>query len=388
MGLKKTLMDLNTEFDNIRPYNNSEISEAVKLLLSDKGFSKVAPFFLLDKKEQNIEKLLTNINTIEEFQQSFSNPFLDYIINETSNGLTSSGVERIKGKGHLYIANHRDILLDTAFLQLLLQRNDIPTTEITVGDNLMKNALFNVLGKLNKVFTLYRGGGRIQMYKNAILHAKYINNVVRERNESLWIAQRDGRTKNGDDKTQQGLLKMLLGNRRDIVPALQELAIVPVSTSYELEPCLKAKIRETYLIQKNGEYIKDEKEDMHSVATSTLAPKGRIHIGFGKRLNVVLKDIKEKGLSNNEIINTFVDEIDRQIYANYQLWPYNYLAYDLLNNKQNYTAEYTDKDISNFEKYIDETISDIDGDKEILKTIAFEIYANPVKNKLSLNKTK
>jgi len=174
--------------------------------------------------------------------------------------------------------------------------------------------------------------------------------------------------------------------RRDIVPALQELAIVPVSTSYELEPCLKSKVRETYLIRKNGVYIKDEKEDMHSVATSTLAPKGRIHIGFGKRLNLVLKDIKEKELSNNEIINAFVNEIDKQIYGNYKLWPHNYLAYDLLNQSSRFATEYTEKTIQEFKNYITDTISELEGEKKELETIAFEIYANPVVNQYAQGK--
>lgn len=374
-------MDFETEFKDIRPYNDSEVKEAIELLLSDKDFDKVSPFFFAGKNEEQVYSVIRNINTVQEFQQTFANPFLNNLIQETSDGLSSTGLEDIKGKGHLYIANHRDIILDTAFLQLLLQQNKVPTTEIAVGDNLMENTLFSVLGKLNKVFTLKRGGGRIQMYKNAILHAKYINNIVREQNESLWIAQRDGRTKDGSDKTQQGLLKMLLGDRRDIIQALQELAIVPVATSYELEPCFVGKIRETYIIRKEGAYTKSENEDMRSVATSTLAPKGRIHIGFGKRLNIILKDIEKEELSNKDIINRFVDEIDQQIYQNYKLWPYNYLAFDNLNGSRKFENEYSEKDILNFESYVQETISQIEGPKDELKEIAYEIYANPVRNK-------
>ena len=265
-----------------------------------------------------------------------------------------------------------------------MQKKGIDTTEITVGDNLMKNSLFCVLGKLNKVFTLIRGGGRIQMYKNAVLHSKYINHVIKERNESLWIAQRDGRTKDGHDKTQQGLLKMVLGNRRDVVTALQELAIVPVSTSYEFEPCLKGKIREIYITKKDGTYIKTEGEDMHSVATSVLAQKGRIHIGFGKRLNIIFKDIKSRELSNNEIIDQFVQEIDKQIYDNYKLWPYNYLAWDIVNNKQDFLNEYNETDVVNFKAYIQENIVDAEGNRDELEKIALNIYANPVQNKLNI----
>ena len=377
-------MSEHPEFDAIRPFNDSEVPFAIEKLISNENFEKISHFFQPDKDTETVKNSIKQIKTIKEFQHIFSHPFLNYILDTTSDGLSSSGIEDIKLKGHLYIVNHRDIILDTAFLQLLLQINKIDTTEIAVGDNLMKNSLFNVLGKLNKVFTLTRGGGRIEMYKNAVLHSQYINHVIKERNESLWIAQRDGRTKDGNDKTQQGLLKMLLGNRRDVAKALQELAIVPVSTSYELEPCLKGKVREIYLTEKNGEYTKEEGEDMHSVATSVLAKKGRIHIGFGKRLNIIFENIENKDLSNNEIIDQFVQEIDKQIYENYKLWPYNYLAWDIINNKQDFLNEYTDKDKISFEKYIIENIQEIDGEQEELKKIALEIYANPVINKLNI----
>ena len=373
-----------TEFDAIRPYNDSEVPAAIEELISDKNFHKVSHFFQPKKDIELVKKSIREIKTINQFQRIFASNFLDYIANTTTSGLSSSGIEDIKGKGHLYIANHRDIILDTAFLQYLLQKNGIDTTEITVGDNLMENSLFSVLGKLNKVFTLTRGGGRIQMYKNAILHSKYINHVIKERNESLWIAQRDGRTKDGNDKTQQGLLKMLLGDRRDVINALQEIAIVPVSTSYELEPCLKGKVREVYITEKDGSYTKSEGEDMHSVATSVLAPKGRIHIGFGRKLNLIFKDIESKELSNNEIIDQFVQEIDKQIYENYKLWPYNYIAWDIVNNKKDYKNEYTNTDLINFEAYIAENINDIEGDKDKLRKIALNIYANPVQNKVNI----
>ncbi len=374
-------MNSRPEFNNIRPFLDSEVPEAIETLINNKDFEKIEPFLFSGKNHDEKIKLLRKIKTIEEFQKNYSNPFLEYVINESSDGLTVSGIEEIKGKGHLYIANHRDIILDTAFMQLLLQRNNIPTTEITVGDNLMKNDLFKVLGKLNRVFTLKREGSRIEMYNNFILHAQYINNVIRERNESLWIAQRDGRTKDGNDKTQQGLLKMILGDRRDIEAALHELAIVPVAISYELEPCFKSKIRETYITKTTGKYIKSQNEDMNSVATSTIAPKGRIHIGFGKRLNTILNKFDNNTLTNNEIINSFIDEIDYQIYDNYKLWPYNYLAYDILKKANEYSQEYTNEDKETFSNYVNNTILEIDGEKEILKEIAYQIYANPVINK-------
>jgi len=370
-------MDFEKEFEKIRPYNDSEVPEAIDRLISNENFKNVKQF--LGSKEE-----LKQIKTIEEFQTTYSQKFVQKTIDDTTDGLSSSGVEAIRGKGHLFIANHRDIILDSALLQHLLQKKNIPTTEITVGDNLMANPLFHDLGKLNKVFTLSRGGGKIQMYKNAILHSKYIHNLIREKNESLWIAQRDGRTKDGNDKTQQGLIKMLLGDRKDIIPTLKELAIVPVSTSYEYEPCFKGKVREIY-ISLNEEYTKEKNEDMQSSVTSMFAYKGRIHLAFGTPLNKTLSDIENKKLSNIEIVDTYVNEIDKEIYQNYKLWPNNYIAWDILNNKENYTEKYTAENKLKFEKYIAESIKDIEGDKNQIKKIALGIYANPVSNKLSAN---
>jgi len=376
------VMDFEQEFDKIRPYNNSELQPALDKIIADKNFSFISKYLFPEKEINEVISILKSIKTIDEFQLQFSHKFLNNILAETSNGLSSSGVEQIKGKGHLFIANHRDIVLDSAFLQLTLITNDIRTTQITVGDNLAKNPLFKELGKLNKMFILYRGGTKIQMYKNAVLHSKYIHNLVREKNESLWIAQRDGRTKDGNDKTQQGLLKMLLGNRRDIVPALKELDIVPMSISYEFETCFTEKIKETY-IRQYGEYKKPENEDMHCVVAGFFSNKGRVHISFGTPINKIISDIDEENLSNNEIIDVFVKEIDKQIYLNYMLWPYNYIAWDILNKKNNYTDKYTDKEKQDFEKFVSEAIKDIDGNKNQIREIALGIYANPVSNKLA-----
>lgn len=377
-------MNLEHEFDNNRPFNDSEYNSAIESLIASDKFKDLEPFLSVGAKGKDTKEVLREITTIDEFQTVIIYPFVKKIINDTTGGLTSSGVEGIKGKGHLYIANHRDIVLDSAFLQIMLQDNQIATTEITVGDNLMANPLFNILGKLNKVFTLKRGGGRIEMYKNAILHSKYINQLIRERNESLWIAQRDGRTKDGNDKTQQGLLKMLLGDRRDIIPALQELAIVPMSISYEFEPCLLSKVRETYIKSLGEEYTKEDNEDMKSSTKSIFANKGRVHIAFGTRLNQSLKDIAERGLSDKEVINTFVEEIDQQIYQNFKLWPNNYMAWDIIKNEQKFKKEYSESDKIKFEKYISDTIEEIEGDKNSLRDIALKVFSNPVKNQFGL----
>lgn len=373
-------MNLDPEFSQHRPFYDSEVPEALEQLIQHDSFQQLIPYLSVSGSKEDIMEKLKSIQSIEAFQNEMVYPFVRHIIKETSEGLSSSGVDRIKGKGHLFISNHRDIVLDSAFLQAMLQEKGLPTSEITVGDNLMANSLFNLLGKLNKVFTLKRGGGRIEMYKNAILHSKYIHQLVKDRNESLWIAQRDGRTKDGFDKTQQGLLKMLVGDRRDIIPALQELAIVPMSISYEFEPCLGSKVRELYITETTGEYEKKANEDMESSTSSIFAYKGHIHIAFGHRLNKTLADIESRELSNKEIFDTYVNEVDQQIYQNYKLWPNNYIAYDLVNKTHEFDSNYNKEDKDKFVSHITKALENISGDKKRIKEIALNIYANPVKN--------
>lgn len=373
-------MDFDIEFEKIRPYNDSEVKEAIEDLIALKDFNKISKSLFPNIDTERVIGFLKGINTIAEFQNVISHKFLQRIIKTTTKGVTSSGVDLVQNKGHLFIANHRDIVLDTALMQAVLLTKKIPTTEITVGDNLTTNPFFKVIGKLNKMFTIYRGGGKIQMYKNAILHSKYIHRLIREKDQSLWIAQRDGRTKDGNDKTQQGLLKMLLGDRRDITLALKELDIVPVSTSYELEPCFKEKVSELY-ISRHQEYVKQENEDMNSVVVGMFGAKDRVHIAFGTPINDIIGEIDEEKLSPNEILDVFIKEIDKQVYNTYKLWPNNFIAWDILNNSQKYSDEYSKEEKAKFESYVDKAISEIKGDKKEITEIALGIYANPINNK-------
>ena len=374
-------------FDKLRPYTDEEIPAAVERIISHQGFPHLCGMLFPDKKVEDVVGILKSFKTIKDFQQNFAYHMVMKIVETTSNGLTSSGVENIKGvndTAHLFIANHRDIVLDAALMQAVFTENNLPTTQITVGDNLMSEQLFIDLAKLNKMFTLIRGGSKIQMYRNAILHSEYIRNLITNENESLWIAQRDGRTKDGNDKTQQGLIKMLIGNRKDFIEALRELNIVPVTISYEFESCAKSKTRELY-ISKHKEYQKHENEDMNSVLAGFTTFKGRIHISFGENINPILDKIKNYNLPNNEVVDMVVNELDKQIYANYKLWPNNYIAYDLLNNSDMFTSEYTTEQKDIFVKYTEKIIEEIEFKDSEIRTILLGIYANPVKNKLSLN---
>lgn len=371
-------------FDILRPYTDAEIPSATDRIINHVYFPQLCEKIYPSKPIEEVAQMLRSIKTIEEFQKGFSFHMVNKIIDATSNGITYSGLENIsdiKKNGHLFIANHRDIVLDSAIMQTVLTSNNLPTTQITVGDNLMTDQLFVDLAKLNKMFTLIRGGSKIQMYRNAILHSEYIRNLITVENESLWIAQRDGRTKDGNDKTQQGLIKMLIGNKKEVIPALRELNIIPVTVSYEFESCAKSKTREIF-ISRHDEYKKDENEDMNSIMAGFTTFKGRIHVSFGKNINNILDDITSLNIPNTEVVDAVVNELDKQIYSNFKLWPNNYIAYDIVNNSQQYTSEYTSEEKMVFVKYTDRILSEIEFKSPEIKKILLGIYANPVKNKL------
>jgi len=374
-------------FDKLGPYTDKEMPAAINRIIKHKSFPQLCEMLYPDKQIEEVSDILKSFKTIEEFQKKFALRMVLKIIETTTNGLTHNGIENVKDVNnfaHLLIANHRDIVLDTAFMQAIFTENNLPTTQITVGDNLMTDQLFIDLAKLNKMFTLIRGGSKIQMYKNAILHSEYIRNLITKENESLWIAQRDGRTKDGNDKTQQGLIKMLIGNRKDFIQALRELNIVPATISYEFESCAKSKTREIY-ISKHKEYQKDENEDMKSVMAGFTTFKGRVHISFGKNINFILDKINNNNLPNTEVVEVVVNELDKQFYANYKLWPNNYIAFDLLNNSDKYSYKYTNEEKDTFVKYIENIINEIEFKDSEIKTILLGIYANPVKNKFNIN---
>ena len=383
----KNIFMIDNAFDKLRPYTDNEIPAAVNRIIEHKSFPQLCKMLYPNKPIEEIANILRSFDTIYDFQKNFALRMVLRIIETTTNGLTHSGLENVtdvNNFAHLLVANHRDIVLDAALMQAVFTENDLHTTQITVGDNLMTDQLFIDLAKLNKMFTLIRGGSKIQMYRNAILHSEYIRNLITNENESLWIAQRDGRTKDGNDKTQQGLIKMLIGNRKDFVQALRELNIVPVTISYEFESCAKSKTREIY-ISKHKEYQKDGNEDMKSVMAGFTTFKGRIHISFGKNINPILDKIKNSDLPNTEIVDIVVNELDKQFYANYKLWPNNYIAFDILNNTNKYESEYTSGEKDTFVKYTEKIINEIEFKDPEIKTILLGIYANPLKNKISLN---
>tara|TARA_B110000967_G_C18814653_1_gene525492 strand:- start:402 stop:1373 length:972 start_codon:yes stop_codon:yes gene_type:complete len=301
------------------------------------------------------------------------------VVEKTSKGLSISGIERLSpNKVYLFIANHRDILLDSALLQIALVENGLETTEITFGENLMQKGLVTDLGKLNRMFIVQREGTGKELYTISQNISGYIREKITKKNNSIWIAQRGGRTKDGDDITQSGLLKMLnISGTKSCDTNFNELNIIPLTISYEYEPCDSLKTKEEYLSNLSAKYIKRENEDIESLKKGILDYKGGIHLSFGSEIKM------EQSLKNDRACyKKMAQRIDKIMSLSYRLWPNNYIAYDMKDKSNRFSHAYTQSDVDRFNNHVNKAISSIEGDQIILRELFLSIYANPVKNAL------
>ena len=367
------------EFDTIRPYTGNEITAATERLSNSEEF--LAVFSGLTKiKPETIIAFLRSIHTPEEFQSKFFGPAIQAVINNTSDGVTVTGLENLQpDTSYLFISNHRDIILDSAILNLILRNKGLKYTQAAIGSNLLVNEWVTDLVKLNSSFIIERDIPVREMIVSSALRSKYIRGTILEGKNSIWIAQREGRTKNGDDKTQPSLLKMFkMSGPKDFVENFKELRIVPVSISYEWEPCDDLKTNELYT-KTVSEYVKTPEEDMRSMQTGLGVYKGRINFGIDKPITTELETIA--GLpSNGERLNALAQLINTKIYKNFKLWPNNYIAYDLLHSVNKYTRFYNEKEKENFIRIMTQKVDRIEGNRSLLNNIFLEIYATPVRN--------
>ncbi|MGI6341487.1 MAG: 1-acyl-sn-glycerol-3-phosphate acyltransferase [Bacteroidales bacterium] len=373
-------MTINT-FDDIRPYYDSEINEAMLRIADDPLFDNIARYLYPDGNIEEVKNNLRKINTTHDFQVQFMDYAIKKIVELTINKYTAEGFEKLdKNKSYLFVSNHRDILLDSALLQIALHENGLKTSEITFGSNLMNPQLAVDIGKSNKMFKVKRSGTPREFYYNTLELSKYIRYTILDKDESVWIAQRNGRTKNGNDKTDQGLIKMFASSANNTEELLQ-LNITPVTISYQWETCDIEKVYENF-VNLTGKYEKKPGEDMNSVIKGITQYKGNVHINIGDtitRENYELEGVLAKD------INRIVEIIDNDVHKNYKLWDNNYIAHDLINNKNTYLdVKYNSGDRQKFVDKMNEKISAIKtDDTDTLVNLYLEIYSNPVVNKLS-----
>ena len=359
-------------FDDIRPYNNAEIPAAMHRIADSELLPKLAAFIFPGVSVDKIRALLREIKTSDEFQHKVMYDFNVQVIKHSVTQFTCNGLQNLSpSQSYMFVSNHRDIVLDASLLQMALTDAGFPTSEITFGANLMCHPLLIDIGKSNKMFRVERGGNAREFYRSSLHLSQYIHYVLTHKKSSIWIAQRNGRTKNGIDATDQGLINMFsMAGGRDKIQTLSELHIVPVAVSYEWEPCDILKVRELHQAR-TAKYVKRPGEDIDSILTGILQPKGRVHIEVCEPLTAD-ELLVYRGLSSHEIVNHVAKLIDRRIISYYRLMANNYLAYDLMHIASRPTAFCTAKERSLF---VDRMNSLPDSS---LREIFLGIYANPV----------
>jgi 1-acyl-sn-glycerol-3-phosphate acyltransferase len=378
-------MSASFDFEDIRPYYDHEAYITMQRLKNDPLFMQLVgyiwPGMTKDEAFAKAAKVTDNMS----FQLEFMHQAIRVIVARSSTGLTCSGFENLDpNQAYLYIANHRDILLDSAILQILLVEHGFKTSEITFGNNLMQGGFITDFGKLNRMFTVLREGNNRELYEISQKLSAYIRHTITEKNVSVWIAQRNGRTKDGLDLTQTGLIKMLqMSGKKSFSENVKELKIVPLSISYEYEPCDDLKVQELYLSSLHSKYVKAPGEDMNSIITGVKQPKGRIHMSVGRPISAEADEL-EKIPNENEKIKQLVNVIDEQLYENYRLWPVNYIAADIMNNSTENALKYTAGEKEQFIAYIREKTAKLKGDEQTLFNLFLSMYSNPVKARKSV----
>ena len=372
-----------SKFESICPYTDEEAIEALSKVADNPLVIQVSRYFFPDKEPEFLKNLLKSVRSVDEFQILVMTKVVDWVIKHTAKEFTYDGVEHIDpSKKFLAMSNHRDIILDPALTQLVLYENHIPMTEIAVGDNLLTNPFIEYLIRSNRMIKVVRGISARELYLSSQLLSEYIRLNITTGKSSIWLAQRQGRTKDGADITEQGLLKMLdMSGKEDFLNNFKALNIIPMSISYEIEPCDVLKAREI-LISRTQKYVKADGEDLNSIITGIKQQKGNIHLHIGEQLTD--EEIAEASLCDkNDRYQLIRHAVDLRVIDGYRLWKTNYIAYDLLNPGDKYREHYSNEDVQEFIDYKERQLDTVEKtlDRAALNDIFLHIYANPVVSK-------
>lgn len=369
------------EFTDISPYTDAEAVEALGKLADHPAVVEVSKAIFPDKEPEFLRKILKSVKSIDEFQILVMNKAVEWVLSTTAHNFSYDGIgnlKKINGK-FLAMSNHRDIILDPAITQVVLYRNAIPMTEIAVGSNLLTNKYIEYLIRSNRMIKVIRGINARQLYLSSQVLSKYIRECITSGRSSVWIAQREGRAKDGIDTTEQGLLKMLdMSGTADFTTNFEELNIVPLSISYEYEPCDILKARER-LISRTQKYVKGSREDLISIMTGIEQQKGNIHLNIGSPLTH--DEIEAASYCNkNDRYQAIRHAVDVRIIEGYRLWKTNYIGYDMVNHTFKYRDKYTPEDVAQFTDYVEHQLDKVEQSlcRADLRDIFLRIYANPV----------
>ena len=373
-----------SEFEGICPYSDEEAVKALGEVARHPAMPMISKALFPEESLGFLSNVLKNIKSIDEFQTVVMARAIDWCIEHTIHNFSYDGIPNLKeidGR-FLLMSNHRDIILDPAFTQYILAKNGLPYTEICVGDNLLSSKVIENLLRSNRMIKVIRGISARELYLSSQLLSKYIRQTITSGRASVWIAQRQGRTKDGIDTTEQGLLKMFdMSGTGSFKDNFQELNIVPLSISYEYEPCDVRKAREI-LISRTQKYVKGPREDLHSIIIGIRQKKGNVHLNIGKPLTE--EEIANAALCDkNDRYQAIRHAVDVRVINGYHLWKTNYMAYDLLNGTDRFADRYTEEDVKGFKKYTEHQLGKVERslDKDELRKIFWGIYANPIVTK-------
>ena len=375
------------DYASISPYTDQQAVEALHKVARNPMLPVISKFLFPDEPFYSLHKMLKSINSIDEFQEVVMSKMVVADIQRSSSGFTYERIEHLDtGKTFLAVSNHRDIILDPALIQWTLFHNKMPLTEICVGSNLLEgNKIVADLLRSNRMIKVIRGISARELYLSSKLLSSYIRSRVASGEASVWVAQREGRTKNGIDLTEQGLLKMFdMSGTKGFKENFMELNITPMSISYEYESCDMKKARELYL-SKDRKYVKKRTEDLHSIMTGIKQWKGRIHLNIDTPLTE--EEIERASICDKNDRYQYIRHVlDYRIVKLYKLWKTNYMGYDLMNRTTKYSSLYGKDDLEAFKAYTEHKLSKVERnlDRDALRQLFWEIYGNPVARKEEL----
>lgn len=371
-------------FDDIRFYEAEEVNTALLEYADHPMFRALLQFTFPEKTQEEIHSVLKNCFSIEDFQSKIIYHSVARVLEKSTEGFSTSGFDQLTpASPYLFLSNHRDIILDTSLINFALMNHEQLMTASAIGDNLVKKSFLLVLSKLTRNFLVKRSLSPREMLASSKRLSEYIYHLL-EKPQSIWMAHREGRTKDGNDRTQQGVLKMLAMNRgtESAISYLRGLNIVPATISYEFDPTDILKVPELVAKSEDVVYVKSNNEDFNSMMRGALGYKKRVHIALGTLKDEVYERIEAEPISDNDKLQRLAQEIDRCIHRNYKLWPSNMVAYDLYHNTTKYAHIYSDKDKRSFERRLERRIN---ADSAVARESFLLMYANPVLNKESLN---
>lgn len=384
-------MAIPAEFDEIRPYDTGEVQQAFNELLADRQFSTmlrgIVPWLPKSLRNAVLKMAFIGVKSPLDFQKRFMKPIVRHIIRKHTDGCTfdDNCLPRDFSLRYTFVSNHRDIVLDSALLDVMLVEVGYPTTvEIGIGDNLLIYPWIKRLVRMNKAFTVRRGLTPKEMLRSSQIMSRYIHYAVTQKHENIWIAQREGRAKDSDDRTQDSVLKMLaMGGEGKPIDSLREINIVPLTISYEFDPCDYLKAQEFQQKRDNPAFKKSRQDDLDNMKTGIFGYKGRVHYHCAAPINTWIDELGD--LPKTEFFAALSKRIDRELHANYRLFPCNYIALDELEGTKKYVQHYTEADKKRFEDYLKgqlEKVKIANPDEKFLRERMLTMYANPLRNYL------